>query len=78
MEGHGRTAVERLAEEFRNFMEMEHMACEWRASPLIPIFKNKGDIKDCGNYRGIKLTSQTLRIWEIVDQRLRSAVEIPE
>ena len=52
----GRTAVEWLTEVFRNIMETEHMQDEWRASTLIPVFKNKGDIQDCGNYRGIKLT----------------------
>ena len=75
----GRTAVEWLTEVFRNIMGTEHMPDEWRASTLIPIFKNKGDIQDCGNYRGIKLTSHTLKLWErIVDQRLRSTVEISE
>ena len=49
-----RTAVEWLTEVFKNIMETEHMPDEWRASTLIPIFKNKGDIRDCGNYRGIK------------------------
>ena len=75
----GRTAVEWLTEVFRNIMGTEHMPDEWRASTLIPIFKNKGDIQDCGNYRGIKLTSHTLKLWErIVDQKLRSTVEISE
>ncbi|XP_047492005.1 uncharacterized protein LOC125041211 [Penaeus chinensis] len=36
-------------------METEKMPDEWRESTLIPIFKNKGDIEDCGKYRGIKL-----------------------
>jgi hypothetical protein len=30
------------------------MSDEWR-STLVPIFKNKGDIQSCTNYRGIKL-----------------------
>ncbi|XP_060809063.1 uncharacterized protein LOC106136266 [Amyelois transitella] len=38
----------------------------WRSSNLIPFYKNKGDVADCGNYRGIKLTSHTLKIWECV------------
>ena len=44
---------------------------------MIPIYKNKGDIQDCGNYRGIKLTSHTMKIWErIIDRRLREVVQI--
>ena len=46
---------------------------EWRASVIIPIYKEKGDIiQDCGNYRGIKLMSHTMNIWErIIERRLR-------
>ncbi|XP_063612304.1 uncharacterized protein LOC134785798 [Penaeus indicus] len=74
----GRTAVEWLT-AFRKIMETEHMPGEWTASTLIPIFKNKGDIQDGGNYRGIKLTSHTLNMWErITDKRLRNRVEVSE
>ena len=46
---------------------------EWRDSVLIPIFKNKGDVQSCSNYRGIKLISHTMKLWErIVEKRLRS------
>ena len=40
---------------------------------IIRINKEKGDIiQDCGNYRGIKLTSHTMKIWErIIESRLR-------
>ena len=33
---------------------------EWRRSILVPIFKNKGDVQSCTNYRGIKLMSHTM------------------
>ena len=50
---------------------------EWRRSVLIPIYKNKGDAQFFGNYRGIKLMSHTMKIWErIVKARLRDRMEI--
>ena len=50
---------------------------EWRRSVLIPIYKNKGDAQCYGNYRGIKLISHTMKIWEkIIKARLRDRVEI--
>ena len=50
---------------------------EWRRSVLIPNYKNKEDAQCCGNYRGIKLTSHTMKVWErIVEARLRDRVEI--
>ena len=48
---------------------------EWTDSVLIPIFKNKGDVQSCSNYRGIKLISHTMKLWErIIERRLRSDV----
>ena len=37
---------------------------EWRDSMIVPIFKEKGGIEDCGNYRGIKMISHTKKIWK--------------
>ena len=46
---------------------------------MVPIYKNKGDIQDCGNYRGIKLMSHTMKIWErIINNRIRREVNISE
>ena len=43
---------------------------------IIHIYKEKGDM-DCGNYRGIKLTSHTMKIWErIIDRRIREETTI--
>ena len=44
---------------------------------LIPIYKNKGDAQCCGNYKGIKLMSHTMKVWEkAIEARLRDRVEI--
>ena len=46
---------------------------EWRDSILIPIFKNKGDVQSGSNYRGIKMISHSMKLWErVVERRLRS------
>ena len=45
---------------------------EWRRNILVPIFKNKGDVQSCTNYRGIKLMSHTMKLWErVIEHRLR-------
>ena len=46
---------------------------------LVLIFKNKGDVQSCGNYRGINLMSHTMKLWErVVEARLREEVSICE
>ena len=51
----------------------------WKKSTLTPIYKGKGDILDCSNYRGIKLLSHTFKIFErIIDKRLRAIIEVSE
>jgi len=50
---------------------------EWRTSTIIPLYKDKGDAQDCNNYRGIKLLSLTMKLWErIIEGRLRKVVSI--
>ncbi|KAK3527512.1 hypothetical protein QTP86_024294, partial [Hemibagrus guttatus] len=75
----GEAAVEFLTSLFNRVLESERMPEEWRRSVLVPIFKNKGDVQSCSNYRGIKLMSHTMKVWERVEEaRLRKEVEICE
>ncbi|KAK3565142.1 hypothetical protein QTP86_000247 [Hemibagrus guttatus] len=75
----GEAAVEFLTSLFNRVLESERMPEEWSRSVLVPIFKNKGDVQSCSNYRGIKLMSHTMKLWErVVEARLRKVVEICE
>ncbi|KAK3551371.1 hypothetical protein QTP70_016656, partial [Hemibagrus guttatus] len=75
----GEAAVEFLTSLFNRILESEKMPEERRRSVLVPIFKNKGDVQSCSNYRGIKLMSHTMKLWErVVEARLRRVVEICE
>ena len=31
---------------------------------MVPIYKDNGDVLECNNYRGIKLKSHTMKLWE--------------
>ncbi|KAK3537905.1 hypothetical protein QTP70_024567 [Hemibagrus guttatus] len=75
----GEAAVEFLTSLFNRVLESGRMPEEWRRSVLVPIFKNKGDVQSCSNYRGIKLMSHTMKLWErVMEARLRKVVEICE
>ena len=75
----GEIALEFLTRLYNRTMESERMPEEWRDSILIPIFKDKGDVQSCSNYRGIKLISHSMKLWErVVERRLRSELTFSE
>ena len=73
----GEQCLMSLTDIMRVVWEEESIPEEWRKSLIVPIFKKRGDILECGNYRGIKLLGHGLKIWEkILDQRFRAMVEV--
>lgn len=55
----------------------ENMPQNFRKSTIIPFYKNKGNSRKCENYRGIKLTSHTLKVYErIIDTRIRDMITL--
>ena len=60
----GDIAIVWLTKMFNNIFGSNKMPEEWRKSILVPIYKNKGDIQSYTNYRGIKLMSHTMKLWE--------------
>ena len=73
----GDMGIKFLTRLFNKLLVGEWIPEKWRKSVLIPIYKNKGDVQCCGNYRGIKLTSHTIKVWErIIEARLKDRVEI--
>ena len=52
---------------------------DWEQSFIVCLYKGKGDVLDSGNYRGLKLTEQTMKILErIVDGLIRQAVSFDD
>jgi hypothetical protein len=58
----GDIAIVWLTKLFNTIFRSNKMPGEWRKSILVSIFKNKGDIQSCTNYRGIKLMSHTMKL----------------
>ena len=68
-----------LCKLFNSIMITETIPSAWRDSILVPVFKEKGDIQECKNYRGIKLLTHTFKIWErVLDRRVRECTAIHE
>ena len=52
---------------------------KWKISVVVPIFKGKGDVMDCGAYRGVKLLEHTMKIEErMLENRIRGLVTIDD
>lgn len=46
---------------------------------MVPIYNNKGDIQNYTNYRGIKLMSHTMKLWErVIEHRLKRETRVFE
>ena len=68
----GDWGVLQLTKILNAIMQSGNMPDEWRESTITPIYKDKGDHMNCSNFRGIKLLSHTMKLWErTIDQRLR-------
>lgn len=75
----GNTAIIWLTKLFNIVPATKRIPESWRQSYLVPFYKNKGDVAQCENYRGIKLTSHTLKVWErILNRRLSALSNISE
>ncbi|XP_060179517.1 B3 domain-containing protein REM17-like isoform X4 [Lycium barbarum] len=75
----GPAGLEWLTRLFNVIFKTAMMPEEWRSSVMVPLYKNKGDIQSCNNYRGIKLLSHTMKVWErVVEMRVRKGVSISE
>jgi hypothetical protein len=59
----GADGVDLLVTLMNEVFSEEKIPTEWRESTIVPIYKDKGDIQDC-NYRGIKLMSHTMKLYE--------------
>jgi hypothetical protein len=75
----GDVAIVWLTKLFNIIFRSNKMPDEWRRSILVPIFKTKGDVQSCTNYRGIKLMSHTMKLWKrIIEHRLRGVTNVTE
>ena len=55
------------------------MPLDWRDSVLVPLYKGKGDVRECGSYRGVKLFEPAVKVLErVLEKRLRRKIVVDE
>jgi len=52
---------------------------DWKSSVILPIYKGKGDQRECGSYRGIKLLEHAMKVVErTFEHRIRQQIEVSD
>ena len=75
----GNKNVEFLVNFFNRLLRGEKMPDKCRRSLLVPLQKDKEDIKECGSYREIKLMRHSMKLWErVIEARIRKEVTIAQ
>ena len=68
----GGTVLRELAAVFQSVWTSCAIPADWRRSIIVPIYKGRGERRDCGNYRGISLLSVPGKLFaRIILDRIR-------
>ena len=72
--------VQLLCRLLNNVLKTENRPSEWKRSILVQMFTRKViDIQECNKYRGMKLLSNTFKLWErVTNKRLTEYTSIHE
>ena len=73
----GQSGVDMMREILKGVWEEGQMPEEWEKSEIVPIYKQKGDPLESGNFRGIKLLEHGMKMLEkLLERRLRKLVTV--
>lgn len=74
--GSGDVGTEAMLKICNGILHGENMPKDWMDSILIPIYKGKGDARECGSYRGVKLLEHAMKVFErVLERRLRKNID---
>ena len=71
--------IEALTHICNELLKGGSMPLDWRDSVLVPLYKDKGDVRECGSYRGVKLLEHGMKVLErVLERRLRKKIVVDE
>ena len=75
----GGVALQVMSEMYKKILDGFGMAAEWALVIVAPIFKGKGDIRNCSCNRAVKFLEYGMKVLERVsEKRLRRLVSVDE
>ena len=73
----GEVGVTVMVSLCQRMLDRKKIPGEWQTNVLVPIFKGKGDVRNCNTYRGVQLLEHTMKIVErVLEKRIRELVNI--
>ena len=73
----GNTGIRLIRDLIEAIIREGHIPSEWEESYIVSLYKGKGDALERGNYRGLKLIDQVLKVLErVVEQLIRKKAQI--
>ena len=75
----GGVGIEVMAEICQETLHGFGMSAEWSLCIMFPIFKGKGDIRNCGCYGAVKLLEHGMKVVErVLEKRFHRIVTVDE
>ena len=75
----GMVGIEVITEISNRMLDGEGIPDDWRRSVLVPLYKGKVNLRDCGVYGGVKLLEHGMKVVErVFKRRLRNLVTVNE
>ena len=75
----GEPGIEMISDLLNQIIREGVVPAEWELSTIVNCYKGKGDVLERGNYRGLKLTDQILKVMErVVEKLIRQKVDIDQ
>ena len=75
----GRAGADEVHDLVENIISEGCIPTDWQESFIVSLYKGKGDVLNRGNYRGLKLIEQVMKVLErVVEGLIRQTVELGE
>ena len=73
----GEIGIKVIMELCQRLLDEREMHDEWKTSVIVQVFEKKGDVINCGSYRGVKLLENAMRIVErLLQGRIRTSINL--
>ena len=75
----GKVGIDVMMKLFQRVFDGKGMSEDWMTSVMVPMYKGKGDVMNCGGYRGVTLFERGMKIIErVLKKRIRGLLVVDD